>query len=66
MFEHYLLNKNEGATVALKSKFCELNEGFLGLYMQMHVAVSGKDLSACTSNCYGPLFDFKGSYLFIG
>ena len=27
MFEHYLSNKNEGATVALKSKFRELNEG---------------------------------------
>ena len=27
MFEHYLLNKNEGATVTLKSKFLELNKG---------------------------------------
>ena len=27
MFEHYLPNKNEGATVAPKSKFRELNKG---------------------------------------
>ena len=27
MFEHYLPNKNEDATVAPKSKFRELNEG---------------------------------------
>jgi len=27
MFEHYLPNKNEGATVAPKSKFLELNKG---------------------------------------
>jgi len=26
MFEYYLPNKNEGATVAPKSKFCELNK----------------------------------------
>ena len=29
MFEHYLPNKNEGATVAPKSKFRELNKGFM-------------------------------------
>ena len=27
MFGHYLLNKNEGATVAPKSKIRELNKG---------------------------------------
>ena len=27
MFKHYLLNKNEGTTVAPKFKFCELNQG---------------------------------------
>jgi len=27
MFEHYLPNKNEGATVAPKSKFRKLNKG---------------------------------------
>ena len=29
MFEHYLSNKNERATVAPKSKFRELNKGFV-------------------------------------
>jgi len=28
MFGHYLPNKNEGATVAPKSKFWELNKGY--------------------------------------
>jgi len=31
MFEYYLPNKNEGATVAPKSKFCELNKGLVVL-----------------------------------
>ena len=29
MFEHYLPNKNERATVAPKSKFRELNKGII-------------------------------------
>ena len=29
MFEHYLPNKNEHATVAPKSKFMELNKGLI-------------------------------------
>jgi len=29
MFGHYLPNKNEGATIAPKSKFRELNKGLL-------------------------------------
>ena len=33
MFEHYLLNKNECATVAPKSKFRELNKGLTNLCM---------------------------------
>ena len=29
MFEHYLTNKNERATVAPKSKFLQLNKGYV-------------------------------------
>ena len=32
MFGHYLSNKNEGAIVAPKSKFRELNEGLVSPY----------------------------------
>ena len=35
MFGHYLPNKNEGATVASKSKFRELNNGSIENYSRI-------------------------------
>ena len=41
MFEHYLSNKNERATVAPKSKFCKLNKGIVAhMYVRYYVTLS--------------------------